>query len=123
MTVKVVDASIAAALIFVEQNADEAAALLDGARLIAPSILTYEIANVSVTKARQEPESETAIRIGLSRLSHLAIELLPIDIDAVASLAIETGLSAYDASYLWLSRTQNAELATFDKRLMRAAAR
>ena len=35
-------------------------------------------------------------------------------------LAIRYGLTAYDASYLWLSQTENAGLLTFDKRLSRA---
>jgi predicted nucleic acid-binding protein len=40
---------------------------------------------------------------------------------AVFALAAETGLSAYDASYLWLARSRDAELVTLDKALARLA--
>ena len=46
-----------------------------------------------------------------------------MDIDqlAVLALAVETGLSTYDASYLHLSQVMDAPLVTFDGRLRRAA--
>ena len=40
---------------------------------------------------------------------------------AIVQLALETGLSTYDASYLWLARRLGAPLVTFDERLRRAA--
>jgi predicted nucleic acid-binding protein len=119
--VKVVDASVVAAIIFVEDNADQAASVLSGAKLIAPDLLPYEIANVGVTKTRREPEASDPIRIGLGRLSQLNIELFDIDPAVVMALAIEKSLSAYDAAYLWLSQVKQAELVTFDKRLLQAA--
>jgi predicted nucleic acid-binding protein len=36
-------------------------------------------------------------------------------------LAEATGLTAYDASYLWLARTLNAELVTLDRKLAAAS--
>ena len=39
-----------------------------------------------------------------------------------SGLALETGLTAYDASYLWLSRRLGADLVTLDKALGNAAA-
>jgi predicted nucleic acid-binding protein len=38
------------------------------------------------------------------------------------SLAVQSGLSAYDASYLWLARHHDAELVTLDKKLQAAFA-
>lgn len=55
--------------------------------------------------------------------SQLNVEVISIDHDAVASLALETGLTAYDASYLWLAKQLRVELVTLDKQLARAAAR
>ena len=37
------------------------------------------------------------------------------------SLALETGLTAYDASYLWVAKSLGCELLTFDEQLARAA--
>ncbi len=39
----------------------------------------------------------------------------------VVDLALETGLTVYDASYLYLSRNLGMELITFDRRLREAA--
>ena len=38
----------------------------------------------------------------------------------VVALALETGLTAYDASYLWLARRLGLELVTLDKALQAA---
>jgi len=39
----------------------------------------------------------------------------------VIELALETGLTAYDAAYLWLAVAHGAELVTLDARLARVA--
>ncbi|WP_254065926.1 type II toxin-antitoxin system VapC family toxin [Acidisoma sp. L85] len=45
-----------------------------------------------------------------------------LDHGAVLELASETGLTAYDASYLWLARQLKAELVTLDRQLAHAEA-
>lgn len=45
-----------------------------------------------------------------------------IDFNETLKLALDTGLTAYDASYLYLAQTLGIPLATFDRKL-RAAAR
>jgi predicted nucleic acid-binding protein len=56
-------------------------------------------------------------------LSHrLTIEVVAIDGDAVVALAENTGLTAYDASYLWLARELRADLVTLDAALAAASA-
>jgi len=57
------------------------------------------------------------------RLRHaLGVEEVAVDHDLVLELAALTGLTAYDASYLWLKRQLCADLVTLDRRLARAAA-
>jgi len=51
----------------------------------------------------------------------MGINLVTIDLSAVLPLAESLGLTAYDASYLWLARRLGAELVTLDRRLARAA--
>ena len=64
---------------------------------------------------------------GLTIASDLNVALaIDVRLEAVSSsallpLALETGLTAYDASYLWLARNLGCELLTFDERLARAA--
>jgi len=51
-----------------------------------------------------------------SRLRHrLAIEDVAVDHDKPLELAATTGLTAYDASYLWLAGQLGAELVTLDR--------
>jgi predicted nucleic acid-binding protein len=47
--------------------------------------------------------------------------MCPTRWSAARALDEETGLTAYDASYLWLSRTLGAELITLGRRLQVAA--
>jgi predicted nucleic acid-binding protein len=53
----------------------------------------------------------------------MQIALLDVDHPGVIELALATGLTTYDASYLWLASTHGAELVTLNARLARAAAR
>ena len=46
-----------------------------------------------------------------------------MDFAEVARMANKLGLSAYDASYLWLARILGVELVTLDDRLAKAAAK
>jgi predicted nucleic acid-binding protein len=112
--IKVVDASALVAILFAEPEADSIAERLTGARLAAPSLLDYELANVCLTKIRRQPSQREAFR-----LAHR----LKVETDrgcgprSDAGLAEATGLTAYDASYLWLARSLGCELVTLDRKL------
>jgi predicted nucleic acid-binding protein len=91
---KVVDASALAALLFAEPEAENIAKRLEGTRLMAPSLLDFELANVCLTKIRRQPNDRDAFR-----LSHrLRVETVAVDHIAVLDLAEATGVTAYDAS-------------------------
>jgi predicted nucleic acid-binding protein len=115
----VADASALAALIFHEDGHDDVARRLDGATLCAPRLLPFELANAAIKKARKNPGHAPEI---FARLSEALASLRQItwhDVDAVdvAMLARLTGLTAYDASYLWLAGWLEADLVTLDRRL------
>ena len=44
-----------------------------------------------------------------------------VDFNKTLSLALDTGLTAYDASYLYLAQTLGMPLATFDRKLRSVA--
>jgi predicted nucleic acid-binding protein len=117
---RVVDASALAALLFGEPEAEAVATRLEGMRLAAPSLLTFELANVCLVKCRRHPAQRGALRAALALRASLGIEVVEVDHDAVVALALETSLTAYDASYLWLARRLGAELVTLDKALAAA---
>ena len=50
-------------------------------------------------------------------------ELAPAQHKAALTIAIDAGLSSFDAAYMWLARSLNLPLATFDARLIALAPR
>lgn len=119
-TIKVVDASALAAIVFDEPAGDEVAGHIEDCELVAPSLLAYELANVCWSKIRRTPEDCDKL-LGAFRMPGLTPETLDVDHDAVVELAIRTGLTAYDASYLWLARDLGIALVTLDRKLAEAA--
>jgi predicted nucleic acid-binding protein len=121
--VRVVDASALAALLFGEPAGEAIAKRLDNGRLVAPTLLGYELANVCVVKCRRYPEKREALLAAFGMRGWLGVEQVDVDHAAAATLALSTGLTLYDASYLWLARHLKAELVTLDRQLERAATR
>jgi len=117
---RVVDTSALAALLFEEPRADEAADLLRGAPLFAPQLLAIELASVASRKALAHPDRReeflVALRIGLS----MDLHWVDVDQPAVVRLALATNLTTYDASYLYVARSLNLPLVTFDEKLRAA---
>lgn len=120
--IKVVDASALAAVLFAEPEAELIAGRLEGGRLAAPSLLDFELANVCLIKIRRQPSQREALRAAFRLAQRLRIESVTVDHGAALDIAEATGLTAYDASYLWLARTLGAELVTLDRKLAAASA-
>ena len=120
---KVVDASAVAALLFGEPDGPLVASRLGDGQLTAPVLLGFELGNVYLVKARRHPEQRAALAAAFSLRHRLAIGEAAVDHDAVVEPAGATGLTAYDASYLWLARELGAELVTLDRKLAAAAGR
>ncbi len=119
MSVTVVDASAVAAVLFDEP---EAAAIVAGvgARLVAPTLLRYEIASVCTTKLRRDPTRSAQTLARCALLDEMEIEFVELDWAALPRLADEWSLSAYDAAYLQVALARVARLVTLDARLARA---
>jgi predicted nucleic acid-binding protein len=120
----VVDASALGALVFQEPEADDVAERLGDAVVFAPTLLKFELANTAVKKLRRDSGRAAtylaALAVGLDAKTQ--ITWLDVNVTDVALLASATGLSAYDASYLWLAGSLGADLVTLDERLVRAGA-
>jgi predicted nucleic acid-binding protein len=108
---------------FGEPEAGEAAARLRGAALAAPALLPFEIASVCVKKLARHPEQRELLLAVTRLFKRLEIAQHDVDLRGIVELAHQSGLSAYDASYLWLARHLRGELVTLDARLARASAR
>jgi len=119
MDAKVVDASVLAALVFGEPRSEEALRLLHEQMLYAPFLLGYELAQVAVKKITRHPQECDNIIEALSLALNLEIQWVEVDYVAVVRLALDIGLTAYDASYIHASRSLGIPLATFDEALKR----
>ncbi|MCJ7628709.1 MAG: type II toxin-antitoxin system VapC family toxin [Longimicrobiales bacterium] len=120
--VVVVDASALAALLFGEPAGPEIAERLDGRTLLAPSLLRYELASVCLKKTREEPEKGKELLMSLGLLPRLAVQEVQVPTEGLADVARMSGLTAYDAAYLWLARELEVELVSLDARLNAARA-
>jgi predicted nucleic acid-binding protein len=119
----VADASALAAITFQEPGVDDVRLRLLGAQVFAPRILQFEMANVAWKRIRRQPEvavaTLTLLQAALGEGSR--IEWMDVNVTDVVLIAQATGLTAYDASYLWLAASLGAELVTLDTRLAAAS--
>ncbi len=120
MAVRVVDSSAVAALVFAEPRADEAAAAMGSASLVAPSLIRYELASVCLKKIGAYPEQRAELLEALHLAERLEIREVDVPMAGAVALAERTGLTVYDSAYLWLARELLADLVTFDVELQAA---
>ncbi|MBO4405611.1 MAG: type II toxin-antitoxin system VapC family toxin [Alphaproteobacteria bacterium] len=90
-------------------------------KFIAPYLFDYEIANVLWKIAKFQGLIPTDVRNLIKAVNSLGIEKEQLDIWKLFDCAKETGLTAYDASYLILARKHECPLATCDKQLAQIA--
>ena len=117
---EVIDTSLLGAIVFGEPRAKEAISLIEGEDLYAPSLLAYELTSVARKKARLYPDQHEKLAQALGLALSLDIHWMEVDHVATFKLAMDTGLTTYDASYLYLARSLGLPLATFDERLRTA---
>lgn len=121
MRVRVVDASAVAAILFDEPEAHAVEERVRDSRLVAPSLLPYELASVCSKKSRLRPVERDGLRSALARFNRLGVHLRSVSAPSLGALALETDLSVYDAAYLWLSLELGAPLVTLDGQLAEAS--
>ena len=120
---RVVDASALAAVLFGEPDGERIAGRLEGASLVAPALLRFEVANVCLTKMRRHPDMRDVLVAAFGLLERMEIDTVEVDLGETLELAESSALTVYDAAYLWLARMLDAELVTLDRRLDAAHAR
>lgn len=117
----VIDASALAAVLFGEAEADEVARRVGDSVLVGPALLRFELANVCWKKVRRHPEERDRLLAALGLADDLEIYEVEVRHGEVVELAEREGLTAYDASYLWLARALDLGLVTLDRALAEAA--
>jgi predicted nucleic acid-binding protein len=93
---------------------------LAGAELVAPSLVTFEAANIirRLEVAALVSPDQSAQAHG--DLLDLPIELWPYEILAARAWELRRNLSSYDASYVAVAEAVGATLVTLDRRIARA---
>lgn len=89
-------------------------------KMIAPSLISLELTNVCLKKIRRHPDQRESIREAFRLYFRLNFEMVHPDCMSVMDLAERSGLTAYDASYLWVARWLGSDLVTLDKALENA---
>ncbi len=117
---KVADASILGAMMFRESRADEAELLVGDGPLYEPPLLLYELTNIARKKTLLEPGKLVSIVEALDVIFAMDIQWRDVDHPQVLQLALETGLTTYDASYIYVAQTVGVPLVTFDKKMQAA---
>src|SRR3954466_13116876 len=114
---KVIDASALAGLAFAEPARDAGLQPIDGHRLHAPTLVVFELMDVAWKRAKKQPAATKLFLEALEVLEGLGLRFRGIDQGEVVRLGLATGLTAYDATYLWLARQLGLPLVTLDKKL------
>ena len=125
MTGLVVDASIAAAWLFDDEENPQADGVLEHLKeygALVPHLWHLEIRNILLVAERRGRISRESASKRLNGLKGLPIRTdEDPDLQSAFDLARTHGLSFYDALYLELARREGAGLATSDRALGRAA--
>lgn len=88
--------------------------------MAAPTLLWFELASICLKKIKAHPSQKSLILEAFELARNLNIEIIEADHLAGIELAEDTGLTTYDAGYLWLALELRGELITLDKKMQRA---
>lgn len=122
----VLDASTTLAWAFDDEAgkyADEVLEFVTENHAVVPALWNYEIANavlVGIRRSRLTVDDAVAFAEDLATMD-IRVESGGDEPMTLLAEALDSGLTAYDASYLLLARSTGLPLATRDKALVRAA--
>ena len=89
-------------------------------QLLAPDIINYEVANILAQKTQQNKiKPVDAIELWDNFMS-LSIKTLSVDWNNVLPISIKFNLTSYDASYLYLVKSEKSKFLTLDNKLKNA---
>src|SRR5882757_7637817 len=111
----VVDASVAAKLLFTEALSDAAEAAMRAARsVIAPDLLFIELASIAAKRVRQGTSPPAMAARAMEMVDALLDESVALATLAKRAfeIASEHGVSAYDGAYLALAEARELRVLT-----------
>jgi predicted nucleic acid-binding protein len=120
----VFDASVAAKVFITEPDSAAARALAgSGVALIAPDLVLAELTHIAVKRCRSGQITRPHAEAMIAAAPSLFTELTPTShlADRALVLALDCGLSGYDATYLALAEKRGCDLVTADLQLLARA--
>ena len=122
----VVDSSVVLAWLYAEREKSRAQGVLERVKekgALVPGLWHLEVRNSLLSAERRGRIAAGDVKERLDAVKGLPIRTdEALDLEAAFDLARAHGLTFYDAVYLELAKRENAELATLDAALSRAAA-
>jgi predicted nucleic acid-binding protein len=117
----VVDASVLIAVLTGEATRDHLIARTQGAELLAPGSVHWEVGNVFSALLKRRRLKLAEVHAALNAYGQIPIRFVEVELAAALELADRLGLYAHDAYVMACARRQRAPLLTLDVRLGRAA--
>ena len=117
----VVDTSVLIAVIAGETERPALIRATEGADLVAPASVHWEVGNACSAMLKRRRASLAQVRAMLAAYAQIPLRFLEVDLGVALELADEFGLYAYDAYLLASARAQRVALLTLDQALARAA--
>lgn len=115
------DASILVAVLTGETARDRLIARTQGAELIAPGSVHWEVGNAFAALLKRRRLKLNQVQAALKAYAQMPVRLVEVDLAAALELADRLGIYAYDAVLLACARGQGSPLLTLDARLARVA--
>jgi predicted nucleic acid-binding protein len=117
----VVDTSALLAVLTGEATRDRLIARTQGAELLAPGSVHWEVGNAFSALLKRRRLKLPDVQAALAAYAQIPIRFVDVELAAALELADRFGLYAYDAYLMACARRQRAPLLTLDPRLGRAA--
>lgn len=117
----VVDTSTLLAILTGERARDQLIASTQGAELLAPVSVHWEVGNAFAALLKRRRLKLAEVQTALQAYARMPLRLVEVEIGAALELADRCGLYAYDAYLMACARQHRAPLLTLDPRLRRAA--
>ena len=117
----VTDASALLAVVLDEPERGPIIDATQGATLISPLALPYEIGNALIAMRKRRRIEEEVILPAWKAAQQIPVRLVPVEIAAALSLALAYGIYAYDAYYLQCALSNRRPLVSLDGKMREVA--
>jgi predicted nucleic acid-binding protein len=117
----IVDTSVLIAVLTGEPTRDHLIARTQGAELVAPGSVHWEVGNAFSALVKRRRLKLPEVQAALAAYAQIPIRFVDVELAVALELADRFGLYGYDACLMACARRQRAPLLTLDARLGRAA--